>query len=291
MTLQERRRSGRERIEIKDLRNFVTVAEELNISRAAARLGMQQSPLSRSIRSLQDELGVRLIDTTGNRVALTAQGKKTLQEARHVLMRVSQLYPHARAGGDEDHVRLGFTYSAGGGLPSLLCKCRDDDRRRVVSITPACNGGASPFEFDILLSPERLPVPGVSAHELWREPLYAAVPAGLAISTLSSVTLAELGKVGTLYYPADMATILGYLPRNIQVSEVPYLDGPFVQGLTTTGHCTALVPSSLRRSLDEAGVLLKPVSDLKPLSICAYTLDASDGGLGAWLASLGADAP
>nr|MBA2449527.1 LysR family transcriptional regulator [Chloroflexota bacterium] len=72
-------------LEVRELRYFVAVADELNFSRAAERLGMAQPPLSRAIRQLERRLGVQLFERTTHRVTLTAAGLTLLDEARSAL--------------------------------------------------------------------------------------------------------------------------------------------------------------------------------------------------------------
>jgi DNA-binding transcriptional LysR family regulator len=72
-------------LEIRLLRYFVTVAEELHFSRAAQRLFVAQQALSRDIRRLEDRLGVRLLDRTTRRVTLTPAGGTLLTRARELL--------------------------------------------------------------------------------------------------------------------------------------------------------------------------------------------------------------
>jgi DNA-binding transcriptional LysR family regulator len=71
--------------EIRELRYFCAVAEDLNITRAAERLGIAQPPLSRAMRQLERRLGVDLFDRTGQRLALTQAGEILLKEAAVVL--------------------------------------------------------------------------------------------------------------------------------------------------------------------------------------------------------------
>jgi DNA-binding transcriptional LysR family regulator len=72
-------------METRELRYFVTVAEELHFGRAAERLGIAQPPLSRAIQQLERRLGVTLLERTNRNVALTAAGSVLLREGRAAL--------------------------------------------------------------------------------------------------------------------------------------------------------------------------------------------------------------
>jgi DNA-binding transcriptional LysR family regulator len=100
-------------MELRHLRYFVVVAEEQNVTRAAARLHVSQPPLSRQIRDLEEELGVELFRRTAKSLALTEAGKIFLIEARSVLLRVDQAVETVRAAakGDRGRLRVGYAPS------------------------------------------------------------------------------------------------------------------------------------------------------------------------------------
>jgi DNA-binding transcriptional LysR family regulator len=83
-------------VELRQLRYFVAVAEELHFGRAADRLHMSQSPLSRAIRELERELGVVLFVRTTRRVELTPAGAALLERARRALSEVDLAVDEAR---------------------------------------------------------------------------------------------------------------------------------------------------------------------------------------------------
>ena len=98
-------------MELRHLRYFVAVAEARNVSRAASRLGLTQPGLSRQVRDLEAELGVRLFDRIGRRIELTAEGDDLLHRSRDLLAGVESLSDRARAlqVGDAGILRVGAT--------------------------------------------------------------------------------------------------------------------------------------------------------------------------------------
>ena len=105
-------------VELRQLRYFVAVAEELHFGRAAERLHMSQSPLSRAIRELERELGLVLFVRTTRRVELTPAGTALLERARRALAEIDAAVDEARravgAGRRRPRRRLHAVHSVAG---------------------------------------------------------------------------------------------------------------------------------------------------------------------------------
>lgn len=99
-------------MDIKHLRGFIAVAEELNFRKAAERLNLTQPPLSLQLKNLEEELGVKLLERGRNkRVSLTVAGRFFLDDARAVVQAAEKAFRDARhhADGRLGHLRIGFT--------------------------------------------------------------------------------------------------------------------------------------------------------------------------------------
>ena len=97
-------------MELRHLRYFVAVAEEQNVTRAAARLHVSQPPLSRQISDLEDEMGVALFERTAKSLRLTHAGRLFLEKARAVLRQVDEAVVAAKAAasGERGELRIGY---------------------------------------------------------------------------------------------------------------------------------------------------------------------------------------
>ena len=101
-------------IELRHLRYFVAVAEELHFGRAAARLNISQPPLSQQIQITEQQVGARLLARTNRSVSLTAAGKQFLADSRQILSMVEDAAARAERLylGETGELRIGFTSSA-----------------------------------------------------------------------------------------------------------------------------------------------------------------------------------
>src|SRR5512139_1295543 len=105
-------------MELRQLRYFVAVAEDGNISRAAKRIFLTQPALSRQIKALEDEIGQCLLERRAHSVRLTPVGEVLLHEARELLQRAEQVVERVRAAGSGVRLRVGYAPSLAAGLLS-----------------------------------------------------------------------------------------------------------------------------------------------------------------------------
>jgi DNA-binding transcriptional LysR family regulator len=111
-------------MELRQLRYFVAVAEELHFGRAARRLRVSQPPLSRQIAELERELGVKLLDRSSHHVELTTSGGAFLSESREILAAVERAKATARSVSAEPSgpLRIGFIQAQGWPLKSAIIR-------------------------------------------------------------------------------------------------------------------------------------------------------------------------
>ncbi len=123
-------------MELRHLRYFMVVAEELNVRRAAQHLHLSQPPLSQQIRDLEAELGTKLFDRGNRRLVLTPAGKSFSKEAREILARVERAAQLALAAsrGEAGQLKIACLPPMGGlFLPSAMRDFRE--RFPVVDLT------------------------------------------------------------------------------------------------------------------------------------------------------------
>jgi DNA-binding transcriptional LysR family regulator len=115
-------------MELRHLRYFLAVAEELNFRRAAEMLYITQPPLTRQVQELEQELGVKLFDRLGKKIKLTSAGEFLRKEARLLLDRADEIKRLVKATeeGEQSRLRLGFIESAlHSFLPGVLSDLRE----------------------------------------------------------------------------------------------------------------------------------------------------------------------
>ena len=122
-------------MELRHLRCFLAVAEELHFARAAEKLHIETSPLSRAIKELEEELGVVLFARTTRSTRLTRAGKLFLEHVRRVFKALEQARDSVKAAANGFHGQLRVALSDGitpSRLPALLALCRQEEHRGMV---------------------------------------------------------------------------------------------------------------------------------------------------------------
>lgn len=101
-------------MELRQLRYFLALAEELHFGRAASRVHVSQPPLSQQIKALEEELGARLFDRNSRRVQLTPEGEALAEDVRGILRSLDEAVDRVRgvARGERGRLRIGFVGSA-----------------------------------------------------------------------------------------------------------------------------------------------------------------------------------
>jgi DNA-binding transcriptional LysR family regulator len=106
-------------MDLRQLRYFVAVAEEANISRAAKKIFLTQPALSRQIKALEDEVGQSLLERQAHSIRLTVAGEALLHEARELLEHAEQALARVRTAGRELRLRVGYAPSLASGILSV----------------------------------------------------------------------------------------------------------------------------------------------------------------------------
>ncbi|WP_374554808.1 LysR family transcriptional regulator [Aquitalea pelogenes] len=183
---------------LRHLRCFIAVAEELHFGRAARRLHIEQSPLSRTIRQMETDLGVSLLDRLPRSVRLTLAGQVFLEDARRVLLAFEQAQTKARAATNHRNtLRIALSGDMGQvRLSALLALCREEVPRFGIRIFEAplaqLVSGLRNDLYDVGLALAGEVDSGVVATPVWRDPLMVALPARHPLLVFKEVPLEEV---------------------------------------------------------------------------------------------------
>jgi DNA-binding transcriptional LysR family regulator len=197
--------------ELRHLRYFVVVAEELNFSRAATRLHMAQPPLSVAIRQLEQELRTDLFIRTSREVRLTEAGRTLLEGARRTLAEADRAVSAAKRAGEGalGLLRVAFSWSARFETLPALGRAFRRLRPHVELLTQEMwNAPMSDalqkgeVDLGIALCPE--PAPGLDSEPVRRERASAVIPAAHPLATSRSVALGDLADETFVMFPREL---------------------------------------------------------------------------------------
>ena len=207
-------------IELRHLRYFVVVAEELNLRRAADRLEVTQPAVTKQVARLEEQMGVSLFARARHRLAgLTSAGADFLVEARHILDQVEdailsvQLVAHGRSG----RLRIGLTDDAATlALTSILAAFHYRSPNVLVELVelagPEVLAALEANTVDLALASEPRDAGGFAIEELWRESWSVVLPEGHALCHKDVVLAADLaGEALALVRSSAQKTVLARL--------------------------------------------------------------------------------
>lgn len=171
-------------MELRHLRCFLAVAEELHFARAAEKLHIEQSPLSRAIKELEEDLGVRLFERNTRSTRLTRAGKLFLEHVPRVFISLQQARDSVTAAANGFHGQLRIALSgmiSQARLTALLTLCREqepdvDIRLYEVPFAQQLKGLCSDL-YDAGLAQSTEVDDGLIAMPAWHDPMVVAVPA------------------------------------------------------------------------------------------------------------------
>ena len=275
-------------MELRHLRYFVMVAQEKHFTRAAARLNMQQPPLSQQIRALEQELGFDLFIRHAKGVDLTAGGEVFLQEALDILNRVEQGAQKAArtAKGIEGNLTVGFTSSAASHplIPRIIRRYRDlypdvdialhEGNARELTDEVADDS----VDIGILRALVDRPR-GLAYHRLLNEELVLTLPVGhRLLDTPGAIALTELADEPFILVrrpgaPGMYANLLqacrnaGFEPKVVFEVERMLTN----VSLVAAGAGISVVPNSMR-GFHEHSVAYRPIRDARPRLAAPITL-------------------
>ncbi|AGY59358.1 LysR family transcriptional regulator [Gloeobacter kilaueensis] len=263
-------------MELRHLRYFLAVAEELHFGRAAARLHIAQPPLSQQIQALEQEIGVSLFERGRRPVQLTYAGQVFLESIRPVLAAVEQAVLTARQAsrGEVGRLVVGFVSAA---AYSLLPDTWRVFRERYAEVTLVLNELPQDTQLRALYE-DRIDVGFVYlplldaeiAHlSILQQPLVAALPANHPLASYPIIALEQLRaepfilfprQFGPSYYDqlVGLCFEAGFSPKVVQEANNIQTTIHLVAG----GIGVALVPASVR-NFQRSGVVYRELADPK----------------------------
>ena len=268
-------------MELRQLKYFVVVAEELHFGRAAQRLHLSQPALSKQIRALENNLGVLLLERTKHWVKLTPAGQKLLETAHRILQETEQGIKLVQqiGKGEIGHLKIGFTTPA---LYSVVPEVLGFYRARFPSVELILTGMGTEEQVEALcthqidlgfLSP---PVreKSLALHTVFEGTYLVALPASHPLANQKQISLSSLIDEPIIFYPRSKGPVFyaqflelcqqaGFTPNIVQEVEMTHTR----LGMVAANLGIAFIASSLQ-NLTVTGVVYRTlVEDFPKLEI------------------------
>jgi DNA-binding transcriptional LysR family regulator len=250
-------------MELRHLRYFQAVAEELHFARAAERLGISAPTLTQQVQALERDLGVMLLRRTKRSVVLTDAGRRFLDEAGATLRRAEQAIEVARraARGEIGRIEIGYVTSSSclGLISTVIAAFRrshplvEVQLHRMETVRQLSALADGQIDVGFLRPPLRYPV-GITGSVIWRQPFIIAIPADHPLAAGERVRIASLA--GEPFIASSVELELGF-GGQIHAIAAEGRFAPRIVGrapdiltiltLVASGVGLAFVPESFRR--------------------------------------------
>ena len=275
-------------MEFRHLRYFLAVAEELHFARAAERLHIEQPPLSRAIKELEEELGVTLFARTTRNTRLTRAGALFLEHVRRVLTALQQARDSVKAAAKGFHGQLRVALSDGvtpSRLPALLALCRQEEpevdiRFFEVSLSQQIQGLHDDL-YDVGFAQSDEVGDGIHALPVWDDTLMVAVPARHPLLAYKRIPLEELLRYPlVLCNPQVCEGHAKYVDRILSRADMEPLIAEQVascdlmMALVAAGFALGLAGAAHIAASRESGVVARPLA-LRMPPLTTYLLHPS----------------
>lgn len=261
-------------MELRHLRCFLAVAEELHFARAAERLHIEQSPLSRAIKELEEDLGVALFVRTTRSTRLTRAGELFLEHARRVFSALEQARDSVKAAANGFHGQLRVALSDGitpSRLPTLLALCRQEEpevelRFFEVPLSQQIKGLHDDL-YDVGFAQSDEVGDGITTLPVWSDALMVAVPARHPLLAHKRIPLDELLRYPlVLCDPQACESHAKHVDRVLRRADMEPLVAERVatcdlmMALVSAGFALGLTGQAHIAASREAGVVARPLA-------------------------------
>ncbi|MDR0780585.1 MAG: LysR family transcriptional regulator [Pseudomonadales bacterium] len=265
-------------MELRHLRCFIAVSEELHFARAAEKLHMEQSPLSRTIKELEEDLGAVLFARNTRTTRLTRAGALFLEHVLRMFTTLQQARDSVKAAANGFHGQLRIALSDGmtpSRLPTLLALSRQEEPETEIRLSEVPLSqqikGLHDDLYDVGFAQSNEVGEGIIAEAVWDDPLMVAVPARHPLLAHKHLPLEEV-----LRYPlalVDPQVCEGHarqiervLRRSDQepliAERVASID--LMMALVSAGFALGLAGASQIAASREAGVIARPLAGRAP---------------------------